>query len=454
MTLRATGGRATAGGRGRLLVLWMIGSLLSFSAIRGYGPPPCGRAFTLWSPFRGFIAKLRASVSLNFTIGSMISRPLRKPGLASLVALAALTSVTPARAQQGYPGYQGSQSASPQSRNPVCPQLEGQLSAFDRGITDSSQSDQAKRLDDAVRKQQSDLDRLTAQARRSGCEGNGFFSLFTSQPAQCAPLNAQIQQARGNLDRTMSDLQRAQSNTGADHEGQRRSIIGALAQNDCGPQYRQLANQNQGGGLFDRLFGPGTILSPDSTPTAASGTYMTLCVRTCDGFYFPISYSALPNKFGEDAQTCQRLCPATEATLYSHRTTGEDITQAVSTNGRLYTEMANAFAYRKQFNPSCSCKAAGQTWADALKQIDDQTVERGDVVVTEERAKQLAQPQVDAQGKPIKPAPAGRPGTAPSQAVTVTPASANAAAPADTSGDTDTSKRHVRAVGPTFLPAH
>jgi hypothetical protein len=367
-------------------------------------------------------------------IGSMILRPPRKLGLA-ILALVALAS--PATAQQGYPASQ--------SRNPVCPQLEGQLSAFDRGITDSAQSDQAKRLDDAARKQQSDLDRLTAQARRSGCEGNGFFSLFVSQPAQCGPLNAQIQQVRSNLDRTMSDLQRAQSNTGADREGQRRSLIGALAQNDCGPQYRQQASQ--GGGFFDRLFGPGTILGPDtSAPAGASGTYKTLCVRTCDGFYFPVSYSTLPNKFAEDAQTCQRMCPAAEATLYSHRSTGEDITQAVSANGRLYTELPNAFAYRKQFNPSCGCKAAGQTWAEALKALDDQTVERGDIVVTEEKAKQLSQPQVDAQGKPIKPAAPGRPG-----AIAATPASANAAAPAD---DPDTSKRRVRAVGPTFLPAH
>jgi hypothetical protein len=118
--------------------------------------------------------------------------------------------------------------------------------------------------------------------------------------------------------------------------------------------------------------------------------------------------------------------------------------------------MANAFAYRKTFNPSCSCKAAGQTWADALKQLDDQTVERGDIVVTEERAKQLSQPSVDAQGKPIKPAPGAKPGTAQAQTqaqpVAATPASANAAA--DTTGDADTSKRKVRAVGPTFLPAH
>jgi hypothetical protein len=393
----------------------------------------------------------------------MTSRPLRKPGLASLVASAALVTLvmtsqlSPLAAQQAYPGNPGSQPQGSQTRNPVCPQLEGQLSAFDRGDS-SAQSDQTKRLDDAAHKQQADLDRLTAQARRSGCEGNGFFSLFVSQPAQCGPLNAQIQQARSNLDRTMNDLQRTQSNTGADREGQRRSIIGALAQNDCGPQYRQQANQ--GGGFFDRLFGPGTILSsPDSAPASASGTYKTLCVRTCDGFYFPVSYSTVPNKFAEDAQTCQRLCPAAEVALYSHRSSGEDVTQAVSANGRPYTEMANAFAYRKQFNPSCSCKAAGQTWAEALKQLDDQTVERGDIVVTEERSKQLSQPQVDAQGKPLKPATPARPGTAPTQPVAATPtpatpAIANAAAPADTTGDTDTSKRRVRAVGPTFLPAH
>jgi hypothetical protein len=72
-------------------------------------------------------------------------------------------------------------------------------------------------------------------------------------------------------------------------------------------------------------------------------------------------------------------------------------------------------------------------------------------VVTEERAKQLSQPQVDAQGKPLKPPPAARPGAQP---VAATPATANAAAPADTTDDADTSKRRVRAVGPTFLPEH
>lgn len=390
----------------------------------------------------------------------MTTRPLYKLGLATLAILAPLSSSlaappsAPAPNYQSYPppfgGYPPAQvptgpvAAAP--RNPVCGQLEGQLSAFDRGISDPGQSDQSKRLNDAVNKQQSDLDRLTAQARRSGCEGNGFFSLFVSQPAQCGPLNSQIQQARANLDRAMSDLERLQNNTGSDRENQRRQIIGALAQNDCGPQYRQLANQ--GGGFFDRLFGPGTILNPDTSQ--ASGTYKTLCVRTCDGYYFPISYSTMPNRFGDDAQTCQRLCPAATVELYTHRSSGEDVTNAVSASGKLYTELPTAFAYRKTFNPSCSCKAAGQSWADALKQLDDQTIERGDVVVTEERAKQLSQPQTDAQGKPLKPAALAKPGAG--QTAAASPATTGTTSQSDP--ETDPSKRKVRTVGPTFIPAH
>ena len=116
-------------------------------------------------------------------------------------------------------------------------------------------------------------------------------------------------------------------------------------------------------------------------PTTAQGeTYRTVCVRTCDGYFFPISYSTVPGKFPEDEKVCQRLCPASEAVLYSYRNPGEDVSQAVSSGGRTYSELPNAFSYRKAFNPACSCKLTSQTWADALKQLDDQTVERGDIV--------------------------------------------------------------------------
>jgi hypothetical protein len=179
-------------------------------------------------------------------------------------------------------------------------------------------------------------------------------------------------------------------------------------------------------------------------------------VRTCDGYYFPISYSTVPGKFAEDEQLCRRLCPAAEVTLYSHRNPGEDVARAVSTSGRSYSELPNAFSYRKQYNAACQCRAPGQSWADALRQGQggDQTVERGDIVVTEERARQMAQPRFDAQGKPVKPDP-GRPApnsVAGSAAQSPAAAEKPAAPAAEEKADEESGKRKVRAVGPTFYP--
>ena len=378
----------------------------------------------------------------------MISTPKLLRGLGPAVFLL-IGSLAPALAQN--PFSQGPFSPAPQSnaggRNPACVRLEGQLTAFDRGGNDPARADQSKRAEDAVAKQQADLDRVLAQSRRVGCEGRGFFSLFSGQPPQCTQINAQIEQMRANLDRALTDLQRFQGGN-ADREGQRRAILIALGQNDCGPQYRTYANQG-GGGFFDSLFGPGTVLNPGPAGPASSDTYRTLCVRTCDGFYFPISYSTNPSRFAEDERMCQRLCPAAEAVLYTHHNPGEDVAQAVSIAGQPYTSLPTAFAFRKTFNPTCSCKAANQTWADALKTLDDQSIERGDIVVNEERAKQLSQPQTDAQGKPIRqPRPAALPKGNAATAATPKPATA-----AETADDTaEPSKRPVRSVGPTYLP--
>ena len=376
-------------------------------------------------------------------LGAVHNRTLRSKRLRRLAPalLAFGVFALAANAQQQAQVYPG---AAP--RNPACIRLEGQLSMLDRGVVDPAAADQIKRLEDSAGKQQAELDRMTAQARRTGCEGRGFFSLFSGQPQQCAPLNNQIQQQRANLDRVLADLQSLQGNS-ADREGQRRTILGSLAQYDCGPQYRAYASR----GFFESLFGPGISASAPPVPDAPLGnTYRTVCVRTCDGYYFPISYSTLPAKFADDEKVCRAMCPATEAVLYSHRNPGEDISQAVSNTGRNYSELPAAFAYRKAINPSCSCRAAGQSWAEALRQFDDPTIERGDIIVNEEKAKLLSQPQTDAQGKPIK--PSARP-TTPTKS-TQPAAAATATSSEDKPAESEPGKRQVRIVGPTFLPAH
>jgi len=351
--------------------------------------------------------------------------------LRTAVALTVAAFAGMAAAQQPPPG-------APQQRNPVCVRLEGQLATLDRGHADPQRAEQIRRYEETANRQQVELDRLAAQARRLGCEGRGFFSLFGGQPQQCGPIANQMQQMRANLGKVLSDLERLRGSN-ADREGERRTILASLAQNDCGPQYRQYASR---GGFFENLFGGGTVTTPNMPAPVGSDTYRTVCVRTCDGFYFPISYSTTPANFANDEQVCQRMCPAAEVALYSHRNPGEDISQAISTGGRAYSELPTAFAFRKVFNPACSCRAPGQTWADALKHLDDTTVERGDIVVTEEQAKQLSQP-TDPQGKGTPARPKG------AQPKAETPA-ASGPVPKQAEGG----KRPVRTVGPPFLPSN
>lgn len=285
-----------------------------------------------------------------------------------------------------------------------------------------------------------------------GCESSGFFSLFNGRSAQCGPVNNQIQQMRANLDQITTSLERLRSGGigGADRENQRRSVLMALAQNNCGPQYRTAVQANQPRNMFDALFGPGNVVAPAPGPADGqlSGTYRTLCVRTCDGFYFPVSYATVPSKFQDDERICKNMCPASEATLYAHRNPGEDVAQAVSISGQPYSSMPNAFKYRKEFSAACSCKAPGQTWSEALKQIDDQTVAQGDIVVTQERAKQLSLPPPARGSKPLTPA---QQRALDAKAAEAKPAAATEA-PAEAKTETEPGKKAVRSVGPTFVP--
>jgi Protein of unknown function (DUF2865) len=362
----------------------------------------------------------------------------------SVDAVAQVNPPPPAPAQQGA------------AVNPMCPRLEAQLATLDRGGSggDPAKADQIRRYEEAASKQQGELDRVTSQAKRMGCDSSGFFSLFSGQSAQCGPVNSQIQQMRGNLDQITTSLERLRGGSGfgnPERDNQRRSVLLALAQNNCGPQY---ANAARGGGNFlENLFGGNNPAAPPSDLGPQSGTFRTVCARTCDGAYFPISFATVPSRFPDDEKTCKSLCPGTEANLFAYRNPGEDMNQAVSVSGQPYSSMPNAFRYRNEFVPSCACKAAGQTWSDALKSIDDKAAaeQQGDIIVTEESAKKMSQPP----SKTAAPAVAKKKGAAPATtAGTPAPAPVAEPAPAAASPEPAPAKdKPIRSVGPTFIPA-
>ena len=166
-----------------------------------------------------------------------------------LLVCAALLSA-PAAYAQGYPPAAG---GPPPAANPMCQRLESQLAMIDRGGADPAKAEQIRRYEEAQNRQQAELDRVTTQAKRMGCDSTGLFSLFNGQAAQCGPVNNQIQQMRANLDQITGSLQqlRGGGGGGSERDMQRRSVLLALAQNNCGPQYAAAARAAQPGEVHD-----------------------------------------------------------------------------------------------------------------------------------------------------------------------------------------------------------
>ncbi len=343
---------------------------------------------------------------------------------------------------QQQPIAQGGQQPYPQGApppgNPICTRLEAQLAILNRGGgSDPAKAAQINRYQAAANQQQQQLDRVTSQARRMGCDRSGIISFFTGRSAQCGPLDRRIEQMRANLNRITTSLEQLRGGDGMGNNGgddQRRSVLAALGQNNCGPQY---VNTAPGPGNFlANLFGNSNPNPPPPGPypTPASGTYRTLCVRSCDGGFFPISFATVPARFAEDENTCKALCPAANASLFVYPNPGGKLNQAVSLTGQPYTSLPNAFRFRTKYDPTCSCKAPGQTWSEALKSVDNR---QGGTVT----AKGMQPPQVT-------PA-AAKQGTAPASATAGTqpPATTTAAA----SASSKTAPAHIRIVGPPFI---
>jgi len=347
------------------------------------------------------------------------------------------------------PNYQPRPQQFPTNSSAICQRLEASLAELNRG-TPGANSETLSRYEDAIVKQRQELDQAISTARRLGCDRRGFFIFGGSQrPEQCNQLEPQIDRMRANLDRMQQEVSQIRgggSDANYTRDLQRRQLLVSLSQNNCGPQYRNVAvPPARPRGFLDRLFGNNDE-NPDVTPNEmpeGSG-FRTVCVRLCDGFFFPISFATVQSRFGEDEAICKRQCPAAEVALYMYSNPGQDIEQAVSVSGEYYSSLPNAFKYRTEFNPGCSCRGPGQSWADALGQ--DQTIERGDIIVTEQRSKQLSQPKIGPLAQPKQ--QSKNPNTPVFEPPTPTPSISETPPPPE-KPDTN---RKVRVVGPQFYP--
>jgi hypothetical protein len=119
------------------------------------------------------------------------------------------------------------------------------------------------------------------------------------------------------------------------------------------------------------------------TPSRAeigNGGPITYCVRTCDGFYFPIGHGS--GSDSADAATCNSLCPRAETKIYTGQIGGDIDVARARDSGKRYAALGQAFSYRKSIDKSCSCTANGYGIATDFSVYRDGSLRVGDIVMT------------------------------------------------------------------------
>ena len=91
-------------------------------------------------------------------------------------------------------------------------------------------------------------------------------------------------------------------------------------------------------------------------------TYRTVCVRLCDGYYFPVSFAVGADRLERDRKMCERRCGA-QGRLFVHRNPGGSTDDLQDLAGRPYRQLRTAFLYRTEYVPSCTCQP--QPWEQA-----------------------------------------------------------------------------------------
>ncbi len=246
-------------------------------------------------------------------------------------------------------------------------------------------------------RQQSELRRLQARASSLGCGRGGFLIFGGAEPAECGALQSRIAQLAAHS-----------ASSGGYWSGDRSALL-ARYEADC--RHGQRAPQDAGpANIFEALFGvrpsreqpvvegPGGVVLNPGDPGYdgdwhAQGGSEAICVRQCDGGFFPVSYSAYRGNLQDLNSLCQAQCPNAEAMVYT-KSLWRDVETAVSIDGEPYANHPNALKFQKQRVAACSCKPPGVSWAQALEGAESLLAfqRHHDSILTVEEAERLSRP--------------------------------------------------------------
>jgi len=283
-----------------------------------------------------------------------LTKPERAPartGLRGALRLGVLIGAAFAASSAAGQNYQGA--------NQRCLDLERQLvSEWQRS---NNPREAVTRIDKQLDEFQRERQELEREAEQRECYEEFFiFGRSLRRTESCIKLDRGIERLR----RDIANLQHQRdSMTSSGRQQMRRDeLVAELARYGCGETYEREYQARRGSDSFfslwedeDTSFDRGYANRQTEQSALPFASYRTMCVRLCDGFYFPISFSTLGSRFSEDEAKCQDQCAA-PAELFVYKNPGEDVEQMISLTGKPYDTLENAWRHRKEYVKGCSCK--------------------------------------------------------------------------------------------------
>ncbi|WP_349364871.1 MAG: DUF2865 domain-containing protein [Roseitalea porphyridii] len=227
-----------------------------------------------------------------------------------------------------------------------CRALQSQLASARSG---GGSRAQYRRYAEAAQRQARELIRAQRIYQSQRCAQSGS--------RQCYTLASTIRRMQSNL----AELERIRDrNRGGASQREIRRLERAV-QSACRPRETRTAAVRREPGTRVKLEprAPAATVRPTPEPSF-SGNNRTLCVRTCDGYFFPISFATSASNLERDAAICSALCPAAPTMLFTHRSGDDEGPKNMTAlDGTPYTDLETAFSFReRERSADCTCGQA------------------------------------------------------------------------------------------------
>lgn len=247
----------------------------------------------------------------------------------------------------------------------ICDDLSAQLKPTVSVYGDS----QSREFSIQINIQNRIIREIRTEMRRTRCSIGSVIVIGNQNASLCSSLGDQLVEARNYLDQL--NKQRNSSLIRTDNYENRLSkseIWNSLDEHGCNIDDEETPIKEDEPTSINKQV---QIISP-SHDTA--GDLRTMCVRTCDGKFFPIGSNASPLDFNNHETKCQSLCPNTQIELYYHHMHNQESADMISIDtGRAYSKLPTAYAFQNSTSNDIRASCGCTTQTENIDGIDGNT---------------------------------------------------------------------------------